>query len=72
MTKSELIKALDEIGVDRKSYSLDDGVAGIILEKTTNHYGDNKEYDVWNVYEVDRGRVGESFFFRKRSFIRYL
>jgi len=67
MTKQELIQALDDIAVDRKSYSLEDGIAGVILEKTTNHYGDDKEYDIWNVYEVDRGRVGEKTFYSENE-----
>lgn len=64
MIKQELVEALNDIGVSPGSYSLD-GVPlteGIILEKTTNHYGDNKEYTVWNLFYQERERKLESSF----------
>jgi hypothetical protein len=50
------------MGIAPGSYSLNGGpwTEGIILEKTTNHYGDNKEYTVWNVFYHERERSLEN------------
>jgi hypothetical protein len=65
MSKEELIGLLNDLGIDSYYYSLEDGPFGdgkIILEKTFNHYAD-KEYEVWNVFSVDRGRQNEKSFY---------
>lgn len=56
MSKEELINALDELGVNRNEYSLDGRlVEGLMLDRTTNHYGVDKQYYEWRVFYNNRG-----------------
>jgi len=58
MTKTELIKSLNNIGVHPRNYTLDNEPykdSSWVLERSYNHVN-NTKYEMWNVFSFERGK----------------
>jgi hypothetical protein len=56
MDKQELIAKLNELGIPSNYYSLDGPfIDGIMLDHSVNHMANGGEYDVWDVFNHERG-----------------
>lgn len=56
MNKQELITKLNELGIPSSYYSLDGPfIDGVMLSHSVNHMANGGEYDVWDVFNNERG-----------------
>lgn len=69
MSREELIKHLNDLAVKPDRYSLDAKlVEGIVIDRTTNHYLNDKKYDEWRVFVNERGtRYDEKIFYKEED-----
>ena len=69
MSKEELIKRLNDLGVKHNKYSLNAQlIEGIIIDRTTNYYLNDQQYDEWRVFFNERGtRYDEKVFYKEEE-----
>jgi len=69
MNKTELKEKLEKLRINPNYYSLDGGPlldSQVILDHSYNYYSDDKKYDEWRVFFMERGiRYKENVYYNE-------